>query len=155
MEVKKIIKAYKRCKKERDEYLAGWKRAKADLLNYKKDETDRTKKLLDMEKCRILAKIIPILDNFKRAEEEIKKGESDNGITEGITQIKRQLEDFLKKEGLEEISATGEEFDPNFHEAVEMVDGDKKDSGKVIEEIEKGYKLDEIIIRPSKVKVIK
>ncbi len=151
----KLIKAYKRCKKEREEYLEGWKRARAEFENQKKKEGQRMKDFLEIEKQNFFLKLLPVLDNFKRAEKEAKKsGEKDN-VIEGFLKIKEQLEEFLKKEGLEEISSVGEEFDPNFHEAIEMVETEKGESGQIIEEIERGYKINNIIIRPAKVKVIK
>ncbi len=139
---------------EKEEYLNGWKRAKADLLNYKKDEIKRINSHLFYEKKRILLKIISILDNFNRAEVEAQKRETDEIIT-GLLIIKKQIELFLKEEGVEEIEAAGKEFDPQFHEAVEVVEITENnfESGIIVEEVEKGYILEDEVIRASKVKV--
>ncbi len=148
----KIKKIIEKEKKEKEEYLDGWRRTKADLLNYKKDEIKRINNHLFYEKKRILLKIISILDNFNRAEIEAQKRETDEIIT-GLLIIKKQIEVFLKEEGVEEIEAIGREFDPQFHEAVEVVEGDVE-SGIIVEELEKGYILEDEVIRASKVKVV-
>lgn len=147
----KIKKIIEKEKKEKEEFLNGWKRAKADLLNYKKDEIKRINNHLFYEKKRILLKIISILDNFNRAEEATQKKEADE-IINGLLIIKKQIELFLKEEGITEIEAVGKEFDPQFHEAVEVVESDIE-SGTIVEELEKGYILEDEVIRASKVKV--
>jgi len=152
--IKKIIKAYKKRKKEKEEYLEGWKRAKAELENYKKGEKERMESFLFREKRDFLLKLLPVLDNFKRAEKEAERG-NENEVVAGLLKIKKQLEDVLLKEGVEEIKALGEEFDPEYHDAVEMVEDESGSSGEVVEELEKGYLLGEEVIRPSKVKVNK
>jgi len=73
---------------------------------------------------------------------------------EGILKTKEQIIEFLKTEGVEEIDCLDQEFDPNLHEAVEMIDSDSE-SGIIIKEINKGYTLHEKVIRPSRVKVSK
>lgn len=148
----KIKRIIEKEREEKEEYLNGWKRAKADLINYKKDETKRMNNHLFYEKRRILLKVISILDNFNRAEKESQKIEN-NEIINGLLIIKKQIESFLSEEGVEEINAMGEEFDPQFHEAVEVISDSNRESGIIVEEIEKGYMLQEEVIRASKVKV--
>ncbi len=153
--IRKLLKRYKGQKKEKEEYLEGWKRAKADLENYKKKERERMESFAFQEKKDMLLKILPVLDNFKRAKEEYEKEEGENEVVEGFLRIKKQLEDVLFGEGLREIRALGEEFDPEYHEAIEMVEDKEKESGEVVEELETGYLLGEKVIRPTKVKVNK
>ncbi len=149
----KIKEIIRKEKEEKRECLEGWKRAKADLLNYKKDELKRINNHLFYERKRILLKIISILDSFNRAEKEIEKTQDDE-IINGLLIIKKQIEAFLTEEGVEEIKALGKEFDPHFHEAIEMIKTDNNvESGLIVEEIEKGYILEGEIIRASKVKV--
>jgi molecular chaperone GrpE len=141
-------------KKERDDYLEGWKREKADFINYKKEEYKKIEEFLEREMKSLILKIIPILDNFYRAEKETEKMK-DNNLVLGFLKIKEQLNNFLKEEGVEEMEVIGKEFDPNYHEAVQTTEREGGKSGEIVEELEKGYFLNKKVIRPAKVKVIK
>ncbi len=141
------------CQKKRDEYLAGWQRARADFLNYKKEEMERIGEIVKFANIELILKILPVLDNFYEAEKKLKSAETED--VKGLLQIRTQLEDFLKSQGVEEIKLLGKKFDPNFHEAVEQVEAKDKESGTIIEEIQKGYTLQGKVIRPAKVKVAK
>lgn len=142
----------KKCQQQRDDYLAGWQRSRADFLNYKKEEVKRVAELLKAANQEIILKVLPILDNFEKAAKEIPPDKKDKYI-EGFLQMQKQLQDILKNEGVEEIKSLGEKFDPGFHEVVEGVAG--QTSGIIVEEIQKGYKLNGYVIRPAKVKVNK
>ncbi len=145
----------KQYRKEKDQYLEGWKRAKADFINYKKKEASRMISLVEKEREEMFLKIIAILDNLQRAEKEAQRHQkTQDGLIMGFLQIKEQVESFLKGEGVEEIEAEGKEFDPHFHEAIEMIEKEGN-SGMITEETEKGYLYNGKVIRPSKVKVIK
>jgi len=128
-----------------EEYLNGWKRERADFLNYKKDEMERIGELVKYANEELILKILPILDNLCLASQHI----SDPGIA----QIKKQLENFLQKEGIEPIETVGKQFDPNTMEIVEGVEGKKP--GIVAEETQKGYTMSGKIIRVAKVKISK
>ncbi|MDP3883231.1 MAG: nucleotide exchange factor GrpE [Candidatus Staskawiczbacteria bacterium] len=142
-------------KKKCEEYLNGWKRERADFLNYKKDEMERIGQLVKYANEEIILKLLPILDNFCLAEQHIKD--------EGVMQIKKQLEDFLEKEGVKSIDVIGKTFDANTMESVEIGEAKPafvKDFGEaregiVIEEIQRGYTLHGKLIRPAKVKITK
>lgn len=155
LDINDLKEKLKECQKVRDEYLASWQRERADFLNYKKGELERVAELVKYADTGIILKILPILDNFEKAEQEIPLEKQKDKLLEGVLQIKRQFKDFLKNQGIEEIKTVGENFDPNFHEAVEMADSKEGESGKVIEEVKKGYKLQGQVIRPAKVKVSK
>ncbi len=148
-----LKKKLEECLKQKDEYLAGWQRARADFLNYKKEEMERISALLAYSGEELILKILPILDNFelveKKMPEDLKKDES----VKGILQIKNQILDFLKNQGVEEIKTVGEKFDPNLHEAVETQDG--QESGIILEEVQKGYMINGRLLRAAKVKVAK
>src|SRR3989344_3990610 len=136
-------KEIEKIKKERDEYLDGWKRAKADFLNYKKEEGERMQATIDFSRRCLLEKILPILDNLARAEKEIPEGERGNKVYKGFLQIVSQWQEFLRTEGIEAIESVGKPFDPKVHEAVGEVDpstgSGQGESGVVAEEVEKGY----------------
>ena len=154
-DLKKQLEEYK---KKSEEYLAGWQRARADFLNYKKEEMERIGEILKYANENFILKILPILDNFEKAAKEIPEDKKKDKFLEGLLQIKNQLQDFLKSQGVEEIKALGEKFDPNFHEVTEPTVAEVragKESGIIIEEVQKGYKLPGKVIRPARVKVVK
>ena len=142
------------CQKQRDEYLAGWQRARADLLNYKKEEMERFEQVLKFAGEEFVLKVLPILDNFNLIEKKLPEDLREEENIKGILQLKKQIEDFLKSQGVEEMKC-GEKFDPNFQEAVEMIEKEDMESGTILEEIQKGYTINGRILRPAKVKVIK
>jgi molecular chaperone GrpE len=142
------------CQKQRDEYLAGWQRAKADLINFKREETERFQEIIRFFQEENLLKLLPILDNLNLAEKNLPEKLREDEHTQGLLNIKKQLEDLFKSQGVEEIKTEGK-FDPNFHEAVEMMENKDLESGTVFEEVQKGYKINNRVLRPAKVKVIK
>ena len=148
-------KALENCQKERDEYLAGWKRAQADFLNYKKEEAGRKEELLKYANEKLILKLLPILDNFYIAEKEMPKKLKEDQWAKGILKIKEQILEFLKREGVEAIESLGKEFNPIFHEAVEMVEKEGEKEGTIVEEVRKGYFFQDKILRPAKVKIAK
>ena len=154
-DLKHIRKELEECQKEANEYLAGWQRAKADLLNYKKEEAKRILNILEYAKEELILKILPILDNFEKAEKEVPEKLKKENYLKGIFQIKSQLEDFLDKEGVEEIKSLGEDFNPKFHEAVQVEKTESNCPEKIIEVIQKGYKIKGKVVRAAKVKVSK
>jgi molecular chaperone GrpE len=102
------------------------------------------------------ADLLPILDNFDRAlaqDAEQAKDEHDRAVIEGMEMILKQFQDALAKNGVTEIEALGEAFDPNVHHAVMMEPSDKFESQKVSEVLQKGYRIGDKVIRPSMVKV--
>jgi len=155
LNIEELKKKLEECEKLKSEYLAGWQRARADLLNYKKDEIERIDELIKYADVGIILKILPILDNFEIAEKNLPENLKNDKNIKGILQIKTQLQDFFKNQGLEEIKTVGERFDPNLHEIVEEVEKKDCQPGTVIEEIQKGYKINGRLLRPAKVKVSK
>lgn len=146
---KKTPKDLEKLKKQAEEYLAGWQRARADLINYKKRQEKEAIEFKKYVRQEMILELLPILDSFQLALEQAPK---DSQWIKGIFQIKNQLEDLLKNRGVEEIKAMGEKFNPELHEAIEKVEGKGKE-GQVVEEVQKGYLLNGRVIRPSKVKV--
>ena len=152
---KDLQKEIEGLEKEKEEYLNGWKRARADFLNYKKNEKGRIEKTKQKEKKKFILEILEVLDNFYLAEENMNKDKINKNYLSGFESIKKQLINILKSHGVREISCVGEEFDPNLHEAVVMIDDEDADENMVVEEIRKGYLLDGELLRPAKVKVAK
>lgn len=141
------------CARERDEYLDGWRRAKADLINFKKDEAERLSALLRTGNENIIRDLITVLDSFDLG--IIATGESNPAVMKGMVLIKTQLEDVLKRHGLEKMVVTkGEMFDPAKHEAIGEMNSEYPD-GAVAEEVERGYVLYGKVIRAARVRVSK
>ena len=155
LNLEELKKQLGECQKLKDEYLAGWQRARADFLNYKKEELERIGDILKYGDLGLILKILPILDNFYLTEKKLPENLKADVNIKGILQIKNQILDFLKNQGIEEIKTVGEKFDPNFQEIVEIVETKDKESGVVIEEIQKGYLIHGRLLRPAKVKVTK
>lgn len=125
----------------------------AEFENYKK----RTRQELDTERTyraqSVLRDILPAIDNIERALAQ--QGESDEfkSLHKGVEMVYDSLLHSLKENGLEVIEALDQPFDPNLHQAVMQDSDSSKDSGIVLEELQKGYKLKERVLRPSMVKV--
>lgn len=146
------IDELQKCQKEKDEYLDGWKRAKADLSNYKKDEAKRFEQILKFANEGLIRELIAVLDSFDLGLVSL---EREGEAPKGIYMIRAQLEDVLKQVGLAKIVVSiGQQFDPVYHEAIVSVESDKP-SGIILEEVEKGYLLNGKLIRPARVKVAK
>ena len=140
--------------KKEQEYLENWKRERASFLNYKKEEGERIDKVIKFANQTLILEILNILDNLYIAEEKLPKDLEKNEWVKGVLNIKNQILEFLKNQGVEQIDCLKKDFDPNFHEAVEMVESNSK-SGIIIKEIKKGYILHGKVIRPAKVKIAK
>ncbi|MBN2197632.1 nucleotide exchange factor GrpE [Candidatus Wolfebacteria bacterium] len=153
-EKKETLNECEECQKQRDEYLDGWKRAKADLINYKKDEAQRLESVVKFANEVIINSLINVLDSFDLAMVSLEK-EDDEKTQKGLYLIRQQLEDIMKQNGLEKIVVSvGKQFDPAFQEAIAEVKSDNP-SGAVVEEVKKGYILSGKVIRPARVKVAK
>lgn len=148
------MKELEKCEVERKEYLDGWKRAKADLVNYKKEETERMKRLIDFSVQGFVLELLPIIDDLERAFGSIPSELQDKKEVQGLLQIKSSLLDLLEKRGVERVEVLGTEFDPRLSEAVETVEEQGKED-EIVEVLEVGYKMGERIIRPAKVRVNK
>ena len=134
--------------KEEDEDLR-YLRLMADFQNYKKRVEKEKQDLYSYANEDIMRELLNVMDNFERAMEH----DADEGFREGIEMIFKQLSDVLEKSGLAEISALGEEFDPNVHNAVMTEETEDYESGKVSGVMQKGYTLNGKVIRPAMVKV--
>lgn len=142
--------------KLKEEYLAGWQRQKADFLNYQKDVMRQTQELVKFANEDLIKDILIVLDSFDISINSLRrdKGGGQENVIRGVELIKSQLEDVLRKNGLEKIKTMGEQFNPEFHEAIEEVEQDGE-PGIIIGEMLSGYKLNGRVIRPARVKVIK
>jgi molecular chaperone GrpE len=134
----------------------GWQRSAAEFSNYKKRQESDNANLRMFATSALVSKVLPVLDDFDRAAKTMP--ESLRGMTwmDGMLLIQRKLQLVLESEGVKPIEvAKNDEFNPNLHEAVSHDDAEGLgvDSGHVIEELQKGYKLGERVIRPTLVRV--
>ena len=135
---------------EEEALNAKYLRLMADFQNYKRRAEKEKSEIFAYANEQLTVQLLDVIDNFERA---LQHETADAGYVEGMNMIFKQLTDVLKKAGLEEIKALGEDFDPNFHNAVMMEDNAEYESGKVTEVMQKGYLLNNKVIRPSMVKV--
>ncbi len=144
-----------KCQTQREEYLKGWQRERADFLNYKRAEMERVGEIIKYGVQAMIIKFLPILDNFDLAEKKLSGDLKNSEEIKGLLQIRKQFADFLRGEGVEEIKTNNNNFNPNFQEVAEEIDNPDYKSGEIIEEVQKGYTLQGKLIRPAKVKIAK
>ncbi len=148
---KKIKEDLKRCEAEKREYLEGWQRAKADHINYRRDENKRFSDMAIFATADFIQEVLPVLDSFDLAFNHNLAPE----IEKGIFLIRSQLEDVLKRKGLEQIKTkAGDEFNPEWHESIGEVESDLPE-GKIAEVVQKGYSFQDKALRPTRVKIAK
>lgn len=152
-EVKKEPSELETLKAQCEEYLNGWKRAKADLANSKAEEGRRLTEFAKFVSESVMKDLTAVLDSFALASAAIPET---NEAKKGLLIIQAQLEEALKKHGLEKITANvGDGFDPGKHEAMALVDGNGKPPETIAQEIEKGYSLNGKVLKPARVTVTK
>jgi molecular chaperone GrpE len=155
--IEELTKKLEEAEKLKDEYLAGWQRQKADFLNYQKDALKQAQEIVKYASEDLISDLLVVLDSFDISINSLKSDrltETEKKIIQGLELIKAQLEDVLRRKGLKSIEVIGEQFNPQFHEIVEEIDGNES-PGTIVEEIIKGYEFNGKIIRPAKVKIIK
>jgi molecular chaperone GrpE len=125
----------------------------ADYENFKRRASLDKEALQKYRAQNVLTNLIPVLDNFARALTVEAKNEEAQSMMTGMEMIYRNLVEALETEGLVEIKALDQEFDPNFHQAIMTGTDEEKSSGIVLEELQKGYMLKDRVLRPTMVKV--
>lgn len=146
-----------RLEKERDEYLRGWQRIQADYKNREKEIEEYKKSIIKFANSDLVKDILPVLDGYDMARSNKEQWESvDSNWRVGIEYLFSQLLKVLENNGVEVFGSKGDEYNPNLHEAIEMIDlkdEEKYKDDKIISVIHKGYKIGEKILRPARVKV--
>jgi len=131
-------------------HLANWQRAQADFINYKRRSEQEKEEISKFANTMLMLNLLPILDDLERAFTSIPPHLAKLSWVDGISLIERKFQASLEAHGLSQIKALGEPFDPKLHEAA--MHGKGKE-GIVIEELQKGYKLHDRVIRPAMVVV--
>ncbi|OGZ43692.1 MAG: nucleotide exchange factor GrpE [Candidatus Ryanbacteria bacterium RIFCSPHIGHO2_01_FULL_45_22] len=139
------------CRKEKNDYLLGWQRCKADAMNIKQQQETRSQHIIQFATEDLIQSLIPVLDTFDHA---LQGKDASDPYVQGFGRVQTQLLSILSHQGLTVISDTGASFDVSRHEAVESVPvTQEKDNNKVIETVEHGYMLQAKVIKPAKVKI--
>jgi molecular chaperone GrpE len=139
--------------KQCSEYFDRLQRTAAEFDNYKKRTLKERESVYMTAVAETVAAFLPVVDSIDRAINLCIKENADNAVKEGIELIKRQLEDVMKNLGVEEIKCIGESFDPELHNAVMHVEDENYGANTIVEELQKGYKMNDRVIRYSMVKV--
>lgn len=139
-------------KKKSEDYLNSWKRTAADFENFKKRQEKEAKELVQFAQEITVVKMLPTLESLEQALKQAPQDERFKTWSEGVIKIVKLLEQTLLHMGIEKIKTVGEKFNPELHEAVETVESEKE-PGIILEEVQSGYKLNNKVIRPAKVKV--
>ena len=132
-------------------------RSTADLDNYKKRATRERQDAIKYANESLMQKLLPVLDNFEAAIAAVQSSGAENAqsLLTGVTMIQQQLRSALTEAGLEEVEAHGKPFDPNFHEAVSQAESEEHPEGHVMQQLRKGYRLRDRLLRPATVVVAK
>ena len=149
-DIESLKEALTEAKEKAEANLAGWQRAQADFINYKKRSEQEKQDLSKFANSVLILNLLPVLDDFERAFSSIPPSMKKLSWLDGVRLIERKLWAVLQAQGVSPIKALGEPFDPQFHEAVRQ---DKGKDGTVIEEIQKGYMIEDRVIRPTMVVV--
>jgi molecular chaperone GrpE len=140
--------------KARDEYLAALQRERAEFQNFKRRTAEEREATLGLAAEGLIAKVLAVADDFDRAIDSRPEEHAEDPWVEGIAAIDRKLRQLLESEGVNQIEATrGMAFDPHLHEAVANVPGSGMPEGHIVDELRRGYRLRDRVIRPALVAV--
>jgi molecular chaperone GrpE len=155
IDLSELQKTIKNLQKEKDEIFAQLQRVSADYTNFQKRVPRQISDTINYEKEKIIKSLLPALDNFELTLHNAGKSENIEALTKGVQIIYDMMLDILRSHGVEQMKTSGQIFDPSMHEALLRKTENDKEDNIVLEEFQKGYKLNERVIRPSKVAVNK
>jgi molecular chaperone GrpE len=154
-DMEELYSTIENLQKEKDELFAQLQRVSADYANFQKRVPRQISDSISYEKEKIIKSLLPMLDNFEHTLQNAAKAENTEAIAKGVKIIYDQMLDILKSHGVEQMKTLGHPFDPTSHSAMMRKSEPEKDDNIVLEEFQKGYKLNGRVIRPSKVVVNK
>lgn len=126
----------------------------AEFENFRKRSEKEKSQMFEVGAKTVIEKMLPVIDNFERGLQAVPEEEKDTSFVQGVELVYKQLLTAFEELGVTPIEAVGQEFDPNLHNAVMMVDDEELESGTVAEEMQKGYLYRETVVRHSMVKVV-
>ncbi len=148
----KARKTKKDLEKQITELTEALQRERADAVNLRRRYDEQLASLKKVIRAEVVSDLLPVIDNFERALKHVPSELEGNDYVKGVNGIARQFEKTLSDIGVERIKTVGEAFDPKYHEAVSMDDGEGKEE-VVTEELQSGYKLDDLVVRHAMVRV--
>jgi molecular chaperone GrpE len=153
--LKKLRADLKQAKAEKEEYLTGWQKERAEFANYRKQEEDRKAMFSESMRERIITRFLTLADSFNMAFANKDAWEKvDANWRKGVEYIYSQMNGIFEEYGVKPVGEVGETFDPGMHESIDLVPTDKKELNHTIANvIQQGYKLGERVIRPARVNV--
>lgn len=148
---------FKKKKDKKDEQIEDLtdrlKRQMAEFENFRKRTEKEKSQMFDMGAKTIIEKILPVIDNFERGLNAVPEEEKENAFVVGMDKVYKQMLATMEEAGVKPIEAVGQEFDPNFHNAVMHVEDEELGENVVAEELQKGYMYRDTVVRHSMVKV--
>lgn len=149
---KNIKKETQSMKNPINEHIEHLQRLQAEFINFRNRVEKEKQDIKQYAKEDFIIKLLDVIDNFERAIDSMENAKDVGSCKQGVKLIFNQLNEILESEGVKKIEARGKEFDPYIHEAIEKISSKEKEN-IILDEIQKGYKFKERVIRPSKVKV--
>ena len=153
-DITQLQQTIQRLEKEAKEYLNGWKRAQADYQNLQKETAKAREDFAQFANESLLRECITLVDYFDYAFRNLPDTAEKSEWLTGIRHIYKELMQILERHGVSIMQTVGEPFDPQRHEAIEEVNADGE-SGTVVEEVQKGFLVNNKILRPARVKIAK
>ena len=154
-ELESLQKEVEELRAKADEYLDGWQRARADFTNYKKRVERDQEQVYQAASARVLKRFLEVLDDLDRALKNRPQEGEGAAWAEGIELVSRKFHGILEAEGVQQMDAQGQYFDPNLHEAITQEESEEYESGQVIEVVKSGYLAGDKVLRPALVRVAK
>lgn len=142
-------------KKKADEYLDNWRRTAAEFQNYKRRAEKDKADYAQYANQRLLKRLLDVLDSFGAGFKSVPEQYKNEPWVEGMRAVERQMLQILEGEGVTPIDAAGKDFDPNFHEAMLYEPSPGVSEGQILDELQRGYMLQDRVLRPTRVKVAK
>jgi molecular chaperone GrpE len=140
---------------KKDDYQDIALRLQAEFDNFRKRSAKERQEFIKYANEGLILELVGMLDNFERSIKAADQKQDFKLLHQGVDMISKQLHKLLEEKGLKKIKCVGEKFDPNKHEAIEVVESDEAEEGDILEELQSGYMLNEHVMRPALVKVVK
>ena len=154
--IEKLSQEVEASKAKAEKYYRNLLRLEADFDNFRRRTQQEKAETQAFAAVRVITDLLPVLDNLERGLDAAEKTKDFDGLLAGLQLVYRGFKEILSREGLQKIEALGQPFDPNFHEAVLSVPTDKgQEDNLIVQELQKGYKIRDLVIRPSRVAVAK
>jgi molecular chaperone GrpE len=140
---------------ERDEYYNRWLKVHAEYENTRKRIEKEKWEHMKFANENLVSQLFPIVDNFDLALAAMEKAKDKTAVMDGIKMVQKEFHRIIEENGVEKIKTIGEDFDPNIHDAVSVVETDEHPDGIILEEVRAGYTLNKRLLRPAQVIIAK